>query len=145
MSEPTADISTALRGICETFDSWGKAVSARKLRAQALGILDDAVAREVEHAKAKHPMFASPHEAWAVLTEEAGELRAESAQLRRDMSALWSAVREHSQGGVAKGLEAVHFSAHRAMVEAMQVCAVARKALDGIRETETGQEGTDED
>ena len=82
------------------------------------------VYKELASANERFPQFHSEHEGWAVMQEEAEELREEC----NSMEQLWHRIRD----GISTKTHAtlVGRYAEAAACEAIQVAAMARKYLD---------------
>ena len=55
------------------------------------------VEKELESANERFPQFHSEHEGWAIITEEAEELREECASIEMAMEQLWHRIRDGIQ------------------------------------------------
>lgn len=86
------------------------------------------VEKELESANERFPQFHSEHEGWAIITEEAEELREECDSIEMAMEQLWRRIRD----GIPTSLQValVEQYAEAAACEAIQVAAMARKYLD---------------
>lgn len=86
------------------------------------------VEKELESANERFPQFHSEHEGWAVMQEEAEELREEYDSIEMAMEQLWHRIRD----GIPTSLQValVGQYAEAAACEAIQVAAMARKYLD---------------
>ena len=84
--------------------------------------------KELESANERFPQFHSEHEGWAVMQEEAEELREEYDSIEMAMEQLWHRIRD----GIPTSLQValVEQYAEAAACEAIQVAAMARKYLD---------------
>lgn len=86
------------------------------------------VGKELESANERFPQFRSEHEGWAVMQEEAEELREECDSIEMAMEQLWHRIRDGIQ--TATHVALVEQYAEAAACEAIQVAAMARKYLD---------------
>ena len=86
------------------------------------------VEKELEAANERFPQFHSEHEGWAVMQEEAEELREECDSIEMAMEQLWYRIRD----GIPTSLQValVGQYAEAAACEAIQVAAMARKYID---------------
>lgn len=86
------------------------------------------VEKELESANERFPQFHSEHEGWAVMQEEAEELREECDSIGMAMEQLWRRIRD----GIPTSLQValVEQYAEAAACEEIQVAAMARKYLD---------------
>ena len=86
------------------------------------------VEKELASANERFPQFHSEHEGWAVMQEEAEELREECDSIEMAMEQLWHRIRDGIQ--TAQYVALVEQYAEAAACEAIQVAAMARKYLD---------------
>ena len=92
------------------------------------------VKSELERANKVHPLFNSPHEAYAVIKEEAEEAEYECALIKDALSQFWSYVK--CDGGAPDMLDCLDQTKEKAMnlaAEAIQVTAMAQKAIDSMQ------------
>lgn len=87
------------------------------------------VEKELESANKHFPPFRSPHEGWAVIREEAEELRQETDDVEEALNILWERVRYNMQPHPRFATK-IKERAISAACEAIQVAAMARKYLD---------------
>lgn len=93
-------------------------------------IIHNLIEEEMAEANKLHPLFASPHEAWAVIREEVEELHEEVVACEGLLSDMWGCVRSDCKPEwVLKQLQA---HAIYAVQEGIQVAAMAAKALDSL-------------
>lgn len=88
------------------------------------------VEKELESANEQFPQFHSEHEGWAIMQEEAEELREECENIRVEMEQSWHRIRAGLP--VATNVELIGEYAEAAACEAIQVAAMAQKYLDMI-------------
>lgn len=83
--------------------------------------------KELEEANKRFPLFASPHEAWAILREEMTEVETERYLLDSYVeNRLWNEVRKNLE--IPKeDLEEVYIMAVNMAVESIQVAAMIKK------------------
>ena len=86
------------------------------------------VEKELEVANERFPQFHSDHEGWAVMQEEAEELREECDSIELAMEQLWHRIRDNLPTATHAAL--IEQYAEAAACEAIQVAAMARKYLD---------------
>lgn len=86
------------------------------------------VYKELASANERFPQFHSEHEGWAVMQEEAEELREECDSIELAMELLWNRIRDGIP--TAQHVARVEQYAEAAACEAIQVAAMARKYLD---------------
>lgn len=87
--------------------------------------------KELKDIRAKHgEKYASLHEGWAVLLEEAEETKEELENVTLAMDRLWRITRQDkTQLATDCASQIAHFAA-RAAAEAIQISAVARKIAE---------------
>lgn len=96
--------------------------------------IDKIVSIEMCLANAKHPLFASDHEGYAVLKEEIEEVEIEYRQLKDfDLCRLWKNVKTDSPEGAAMEAEYIERTAQKLACESIQVAAMARKFIKSQR------------
>lgn len=88
--------------------------------------VERATEKELEAAVQNFPMYASKHEAYAVLKEEVEELQDAVNEVNTMLEYLWKKVKENED--VEDNLVYIVNAAQHAAVEAIQVAAVAVKA-----------------
>ena len=86
------------------------------------------VEKELESANEQFPQFHSEHEGWAVMQEEAEELREEWDSIEMAMEQLWHRIRDGIP--TAQHVALAEQYAEAAACEAIQVAAMARKYID---------------
>lgn len=86
------------------------------------------VKKELEAANERFPQFHSKHEGWAVMQEEAEELREECDSIEMAMEQFWHRIRDGIP--TANHVALVEQYAEAAACEAIQVAAMARKYID---------------
>ena len=86
------------------------------------------VAMELEEANEVYPLFASDHEAYAVIKEEVEEAGVEAEQVSFCLKILWSNIKANKHD-LAKQYKAMKEAAVRQIQECIQVCAMCDKAI----------------
>ena len=81
---------------------------------------------ELEAANSRHPLFASNHEAYAVILEEVEEATEELAHIKSLLSLSWKSVRHDYKDNFFNDIGKVALSLAQ---EAIQVAAMCDKAL----------------
>lgn len=85
---------------------------------------------ELKAANEKFPLFASSHEAYAVICEEFDETRDELESLEYSIDQFWSDVKENSSEDVKNDrLTRIYEKSIDLAVEAIQTAAMARKGI----------------
>ena len=87
------------------------------------------VSVELERAKEEHEDFHSLHEGYAVLLEEIDESRDELQIVQADAAALWRCVKDDNALCAKLVLVEIEKAAVHLAAEAIQVAAMARKAV----------------
>mgnify|MGYP002548779275 FL=1 len=85
---------------------------------------------ELKAANEKFPLFASSHEAYAVIFEEFDEAREELEMVEYSLDKFWTEVKENESLEVKnKRLTRIYENAVKLAVEAIQTSAMARKGI----------------
>lgn len=85
---------------------------------------------ELKAANEKFPLFASSHEAYAVIFEEFDEAREELEMVEYSLDKFWTEVKENeSPEAKNKRLTRIYENAVKLAVEAIQTAAMARKGI----------------
>lgn len=85
---------------------------------------------ELKAANEKFPLFASSHEAYAVIFEKFDEAREELEMVEYSLDKFWTEVKENeSQEVKNKRLTRIYENAVKLAVEAIQTAAIARKGI----------------
>lgn len=88
------------------------------------------VEKELENANANFPLFASNHEAFAVLLEEVEEAKEEALNLEIITNNIWIGTKEgHSAEALHEQYTEAYRTAIRLAAEAVQCAAMARKGI----------------
>lgn len=77
----------------------------------------------------EHGLFNSPHEAVGVLQEEVNELNRDIKTLNNQMESYWADIERDQKEPQIEDLGKIYTTAFYAMLEAMQVAAVAQKEI----------------
>lgn len=89
----------------------------------------DAIEKELIAAKERFPLFASLHEAAAVIAEERDEAFDEMKRLNIFLSAAWEKIKEDSDKTALEYITKAKIIAERLSIEACQVAAMCEKAI----------------
>ena len=85
---------------------------------------------ELKAANEKFPLFASSHEAYAVIFEEFDEAREELEMVEYSLDKFWTEVKENESPEVKnKRLTRIYENAVKLAVKAIQTAAMARKGI----------------
>ena len=85
---------------------------------------------ELKAANEKFPLFASSHEAYAVIFEEFDEAREELEMVEYSLDKFWTEVKENESPEVKnKRLTRIYENAVKLAVKAIQTAAIARKGI----------------
>jgi NTP pyrophosphatase (non-canonical NTP hydrolase) len=87
--------------------------------------IENLIEEELHEANKTHPLFSSPHEAYAVLNEECCELADACNVITDNMKDMWHMVR--NDASLEEVADATYFWAIHAACEAIQVAAMCKK------------------
>ena len=93
-------------------------------------IIHNLIEAELAEANKIHPLFQSPHEAYAVMLEELEETKEELIACESLLADTWDRVREDF--GVADLMHRLEGHAVFLVQESIQLAAMARKTLDSL-------------
>ena len=85
---------------------------------------------ELAAANEKFPPFHSAHEGWAVIMEEAHELREETIALRNKLDIAFRDIMRNDAAMVDATIQSMEEDAVNAACEAIQVAAMCRKFME---------------
>lgn len=100
-------------------------------------IIHTLIQEELAEANKKHPLFTDLHHAYAVIKEETEELHEELVACEGLLSDMWHRIREDM--GADDVLHQIQAHAIYAAQEAIQVAAMAQKAIDSKLQPQTRQ------
>ncbi|WP_304508940.1 hypothetical protein [Anaerotignum sp.] len=100
------------------------------IRPELLRDIGDLANEELLFANQKFPLFASPHEGYAVLKEEIEETVDEAESLKENAKSLWYQIKNNSD--VSLRIEMIESHALQCAAEAIQVVAMCRKYRDSL-------------
>lgn len=86
------------------------------------------VAMELKEANEVYPLFASGHEAYAVIKEEVEEAEAEAKRVSMWLEVLWKDIKAN-EDDTARKYRVMREAALRQIQECIQVCAMCDKAV----------------
>jgi hypothetical protein len=88
-----------------------------------------AIDKELKAACDRFPMFASLHEAYAVIKEEKEEAMDEFADIERFLSMAWGLIKQNQLNLALNHIKGVGYAAERLAIEACQISAMCKKAV----------------
>jgi hypothetical protein len=94
----------------------------------------DAIEKELCGANERFPLFASLHEAAAVIAEERDEAFIELDNAKRYFDKAWDCVKNDSQANALHFISRMKFAAENLAVEACQLAAMCEKAVQSAAE-----------
>lgn len=100
-------------------------------------MIEELINNELVNANKKFPLFASWHEAYAVILEEAQEAQEEVSIMEElEVECLWCNIRSKkaSEADRLKSIEAIRGYAVRGIEELIQVAAMCDKAMISLGE-----------
>ena len=102
----------------------------------------DAIEKELCGANERFPLFASAHEAIAVIAEERDEAHNELISVELFWKYAWDAVKANNLKSAYDFIARMKFAAERLAIEACQVAAMCEKAFQSrdVKEDEKGAE-----
>ena len=89
----------------------------------------DAVENELIAANEKYPLFASEHEAYAVMLEEIDEAAAELENIKRFLALAWIQIKKDVTPKALEHFARIKYAAENGAAELCQVAAMAEKAI----------------
>lgn len=97
-------------------------------------IIEQMAAEELARANQTFPMFASWHEAYAVLLEEVEEAKAEMTKMKVHMDFYWDAVKSKSATDALREsyVKAIQDTAAKGVEELIQVIAMCDKTFESM-------------
>lgn len=93
-------------------------------------IIHTLIQEELEEANQIHPLFQSPHEAYAVILEELEETKEDLARCEKHMEEMWHRIR--NDWGTEDVLKSMKCHAVFMIQEGIQVAAMCQKGLDSL-------------
>lgn len=89
----------------------------------------DAIEKELVGANERFPLFASMHEAAAVIAEERDEAADALAEVREMFDTLWRAIKRDNMPVALSAIRRMGYNAEHLAIEACQVAAMCEKAV----------------
>ena len=100
---------------------------------ELLDEVEQAAKNELARANKVHPLFNSLHEAYGVLAEELDEATEALKLTEEDFDMFFVCVKKNNEKSACTYLEDIRAGAIDCAAEAIQVAAMAQKAIDSIR------------
>ncbi len=97
----------------------------------------DAIEKELTAAKERFPMFASVHEAIAVIAEECDEAQDALKDISKQYDMAWDAVKGNNPAAL-QCITRMRFAAEHLAIEACQVAAMCEKAVQSAEGWKNG-------
>ena len=94
----------------------------------------DAIEKELCGANERFPLFASMHEAAAVIAEERDEAAEALEDLKYAFDTLWRAVKRNNQVVALNAIRTMASRAEELAIEACQIAAMCEKAIQSAKE-----------
>ena len=101
---------------------------------ELLDEVEQAAKNELARANKVHPLFNSLHEAYGVLAEELDEATEALKLTEENFDMFFVCVKKNNEKSACTYLEAARASAIDCAAEAIQVAAMAQKAMDSLRQ-----------
>lgn len=101
----------------------------------------DAIEKELCGANERFPLFASPHEAIAVIAEERDEAADELDWTNRLLTNAWGYIKRNESKNVLDCFARARFAAEKLAIEACQVAAMCEKAIQSAASWDDETEG----
>lgn len=89
----------------------------------------DAIEKELVGANERFPLFASPHEAIAVINEEYEEAAADLENVRDILAIAWRGTKRNNRAVTLSSIERLAYEAENLAIEACQIAAMCEKAV----------------
>lgn len=97
---------------------------------KTIEFIEKAINEELKNAKGYGEKYSSIFEAYGVLKEEVEEMNGEVEEVKATFSIFWNFIKKNNTEKQNELLKLIETSAEKTALEALQVCAVCRKALD---------------
>ena len=92
--------------------------------------VEKAIREELKNAKGYGDKYSSVFETYGVLKEEVEEMNREVEEVNRNFTIFWNFIKKNNAERQKEFLKMIENYAEKTALEALQVCAVCRKALD---------------
>lgn len=93
-------------------------------------LVERAINEEIKNAKGYGDKYSSIFEAYGVLKEEVEEMKREVEGVEGNFAIFWNFIKMNNTEKQKEFLKLVESQAEKAALEALQVCAVCKKALE---------------
>ena len=97
---------------------------------KTIELVEKAINEELKNAKGYGEKYSSVFEVYGVLKEEVEETNSEVEEVKGNFTLFWNFIKKNNTEKQKEFLKLIETSAEKTALEALQVCAVCRKALD---------------
>ena len=97
---------------------------------KTIELVEKAIKEELKNAKGYGDKYSTVFEAYGVLKEEVEEMNSEVEEVKGNFAIFWNFIKKNNAEKQKEFLKLIETSAEKTALEALQVCAVCRKALD---------------
>ncbi len=97
---------------------------------KTIEFVEKAIMEELKNAKGYGDKYSSVFETYGVLKEEVEEMNREVEEVNSNFTIFWNFIKKNNAERQKEFLKMIETSAEKTALEALQVCAVCRKALD---------------
>ena len=97
---------------------------------KTIEFVEKAIREELKNAKGYGEKYSSVFEAYGVLKEEVEEMNREVEEVNSNFTIFWNFIKNNNAESQKEFLKIIENYAEKTALEALQVCAVCRKALD---------------
>lgn len=102
-----------------------------------------AIQKELQGANERFPLFASLHEAYAVISEESDEALDDMKHFSDMFMLFWRAVKQNNDRVAIDCITRAKHAAENLAIEACQVAAMCEKAIQSNEAKEAARNGND--
>ena len=99
-------------------------------REKTIELVEKAINEELKNARGYGEKYSSIFETYGVLKEELEEMNSEVEEVKGNFAILWNQIKKNNTEKQKEFLKLIENYAEKTALEALQVCAVCRKALD---------------
>jgi len=97
---------------------------------KTIDLVEQAINEELKNAKEYGEKYNSVHEMYGILKEEIEEMFYEADGVKDNLAFVWNFIKKDNGERQTEFLKMIENYAEKTALEALQVCAVCRKALD---------------